>query len=96
MKDLADYWADKFGLESSLAFTGEAIATGQLISAKQFEQFVLPYFQEAHKYILDRGYKHIYCHQCGEQNANLLTIAALDPKAKIPEYKVCAVRVEPA
>ncbi|MEE8390266.1 MAG: molybdopterin dinucleotide binding domain-containing protein, partial [Anaerolineae bacterium] len=29
-----------------------------------------------------------------EQNINLLTIAALDPTAKIPEYKVCAVRVE--
>jgi formate dehydrogenase major subunit/formate dehydrogenase alpha subunit len=25
---------------------------------------------------------------------NELTIAALDPVAKIPEYKVCAVRVE--
>ena len=31
-----------------------------------------------------------------EGNANFLTIAALDPVAKIPEYKVCAVRVEPA
>jgi len=30
-----------------------------------------------------------------EQNVNNLTIAALDPVAKIPEYKVCAVRVEP-
>ena len=29
-----------------------------------------------------------------EQNVNNLTIAALDPIAKIPEYKVCAVRVE--
>lgn len=29
-----------------------------------------------------------------EQNVNNLTIAALDPVAKIPEYKVCAVRVE--
>ena len=29
-----------------------------------------------------------------EAAANKLTIAALDPKAKIPEYKVCAVRVE--
>ena len=27
--------------------------------------------------------------------ANMLTIAALDPVAKIPEYKVCAVKVEP-
>ncbi|HSR62839.1 MAG TPA: molybdopterin dinucleotide binding domain-containing protein, partial [Gammaproteobacteria bacterium] len=31
-----------------------------------------------------------------EANVNNLTIAALDPVAKIPEYKVCAVRVEPA
>jgi formate dehydrogenase major subunit/formate dehydrogenase alpha subunit len=31
-----------------------------------------------------------------DQNANVLTIAALDPTAKIPEYKVCAVKVEPA
>ena len=30
-----------------------------------------------------------------EQNVNNLTIQALDPTAKIPEYKVCAVKVEP-
>ena len=30
-----------------------------------------------------------------EAPANRLTIAALDPLAKIPEFKVCAVRVEP-
>ena len=29
-----------------------------------------------------------------EAAANILTNAALDPTAKIPEYKVCAVRVE--
>ncbi len=29
-----------------------------------------------------------------EAPANALTIAALDPVAKIPEYKVCAVKVE--
>jgi predicted molibdopterin-dependent oxidoreductase YjgC len=29
-----------------------------------------------------------------EAAANLLTIAALDPVAKIPEYKVAAVKVE--
>ncbi|MCK4827585.1 formate dehydrogenase subunit alpha, partial [bacterium] len=33
-------------------------------------------------------------HFPGEQNVNNLTIAALDPIAKIPEYKVCAVKVE--
>ena len=31
-----------------------------------------------------------------EAAANLLTHAALDPVAKIPEYKVCAVALEPA
>ena len=34
-------------------------------------------------------------HFPGLQNVNNLTIAALDPVAKIPEYKVCAVRLEP-
>ena len=33
-------------------------------------------------------------HFPGPGNVNNLTIAALDPVAKIPEYKVCAVRVE--
>jgi predicted molibdopterin-dependent oxidoreductase YjgC len=31
-----------------------------------------------------------------EAAANLLTIDALDPLAKIPEYKACAVRIAPA
>ena len=34
-------------------------------------------------------------HFPGLQNVNNLTIAALDPVSKIPEYKVCAVRLEP-
>jgi formate dehydrogenase major subunit/formate dehydrogenase alpha subunit len=33
-------------------------------------------------------------HFPGEQNSNNLTIAALDPVSKIPEYKVCAVKIE--
>jgi hypothetical protein len=32
-------------------------------------------------------------HFPGVQNVNNLTIAALDPLAKSPEYKVCAVRL---
>jgi predicted molibdopterin-dependent oxidoreductase YjgC len=31
-----------------------------------------------------------------EAAANLLTIDALDPQAKIPEFKACAVNVKPA
>ena len=33
-------------------------------------------------------------HYPGEQNVNNLTNTALDPSAKIPEYKVCAVSIE--
>ena len=34
-------------------------------------------------------------HWGGDQSANLLTNAALDPTSKMPELKVCAARVEP-
>ena len=33
-------------------------------------------------------------HWGGEQSANLLTNAALDPTSKMPEFKVCAARIE--
>jgi len=35
-------------------------------------------------------------HWSGEGNANQLTIAALDPVSRIPEYKACAVRLDRA
>ena len=35
-------------------------------------------------------------HWPGRKSANQLTIAAQDPISKIPEYKVCAVRVRKA
>jgi predicted molibdopterin-dependent oxidoreductase YjgC len=31
-----------------------------------------------------------------EAAANLLTLDRVDPRAKIPDYKMCAVRVEPS
>jgi formate dehydrogenase major subunit/formate dehydrogenase alpha subunit len=51
---------------------------------------------EAHAWITDRvptGMIFSNFH-FPESSANELTIAALDPVAKIPEYKICAVRVE--
>jgi assimilatory nitrate reductase catalytic subunit len=33
-------------------------------------------------------------HWGGTQSANILTLAALDPVSKMPEFKVCAVRVQ--
>jgi formate dehydrogenase alpha subunit len=35
-------------------------------------------------------------HFPGDQNVNNVTICALDPVARIPEYKVCAVKIAPA
>jgi assimilatory nitrate reductase catalytic subunit len=35
-------------------------------------------------------------HWGGEQSINRLTNAALDPISRMPEFKVCAVRAEPA
>jgi assimilatory nitrate reductase catalytic subunit len=35
-------------------------------------------------------------HFGGEQAANRLTNPALDPISRMPEFKVCAVRLEPA
>lgn len=43
--------------------------------------------------IVDKGVVFMAFH-FAEAAANKLTIAALDPVAKIPQYKVCAVRVE--
>ena len=54
---------------------------------------------EATAWITDRvppGMVFANFHFPGDKNANLLTIAALDPVAKIPEYKICAIKVEPA
>jgi predicted molibdopterin-dependent oxidoreductase YjgC len=53
---------------------------------------------EAFAWVTDRvppGVIHANFH-FPEASANVLTIDALDPVAKIPEYKVCAVRVERA
>ena len=69
--ELAQYFKDKFGTEHAIVFAGEAIASNQVISPKQFEEFALPYVREEHQKILEMGYKHIYCHICGEQNENL-------------------------
>lgn len=68
---LGKYWKENFGIEGVLPFTGEATTSNQLISPKTFKEFALPYVKEVHENILSLGYKHIYCHICGEQNANL-------------------------
>jgi assimilatory nitrate reductase catalytic subunit len=35
-------------------------------------------------------------HWGGEQSANRLTVAALDPVSKMPEFKICAAKIAPS
>jgi len=68
---VAQYFRDTFGLEDVLPVMGDPTTSNDVISPKQFEEFVLPYFQEETERLLAMGYKHIYMHPCGEQNGNL-------------------------
>lgn len=69
--DLVRMWKKHFGTDGIMPFTGEPYSSNQLISPKMFKEFSLPIMKELHQNILDMGFKHIYCHICGEQNANL-------------------------
>ena len=42
-----------------------------MIGPKHFEEFALPYIKEYNEKVLDLGFKTIFVHLCGEQNANL-------------------------
>jgi len=69
--DLVKYWVELFGKDAMLPLSGEPTSANQLISAKQFEEFAMPYIKEAHEKLLKMGFKHLYMHICGEHNANL-------------------------
>jgi len=49
---VTDYFGHNFPKYPSLPFTGEATWANQIISPKQFEEFVLPYMKEIHDHIL--------------------------------------------
>ena len=68
---VAEYWKDTFGIEGVLPLAAGVTSSNQIISPKQFEEFVFPYQKELHQKTLDMGYKNIYVHICGEQNENL-------------------------
>jgi uroporphyrinogen decarboxylase len=69
--DIVKHWADTFGSESVIPQIWEPLASNEIISPRQFEQFVLPYLLESSEKILSLGVKHIFYHICGEQNSNL-------------------------
>ena len=71
MIDLAQYYADSFGAPRVILDIGDPSTSNQVISPKQFENFVLPYATNLADRVLGTGIKHIFLHACGEQNANL-------------------------
>ncbi len=69
--DVIKFWVKQFPPESILAFSGEATTANQVISPKQFKEFAMPYLKDVHQEMMNHGIKHVLCHICGEQNANL-------------------------
>lgn len=65
------YWVDTFGVEDTVVWIWEPSVANNIISPKQFKEFILPYQKEANERILATGIRHIICHICGEQNLNL-------------------------
>lgn len=71
LEEITKYWRTTFGTEGVIARSGGVISSNQIISPKLFEQFVFPYLKDSHLKVLDMGYRHIYCHICGDHNMNL-------------------------
>lgn len=69
--DVIRYWADTFGAERLTPNIWEPLASNEIISPKQFGEFVFPYLREFSEKVLDMGVRHIYYHICGDQNLNL-------------------------
>jgi len=68
---VAEHYAAEFGVESLMAFHGAATESNKLISPKQFETFVLPYYQRINERVIALGVRSFFIHICGEQNRNL-------------------------
>jgi uroporphyrinogen decarboxylase len=67
----ARLWLDTFKDRDVLFYLSEPMSANQIISPRQFEEFAYPYIKEVHEKVLSLGYKHIFCHICGDHNANL-------------------------
>jgi uroporphyrinogen decarboxylase len=67
----AKLWADRFDVERLVPLVGGPTCSNQIISPRQFKEFVLPYVKEMHDKLREIGYRHMFFHPCGEQNANM-------------------------
>lgn len=67
----AKLWFDTFATERLVPMVGGPTTSSQIISPKHFETFILPYIKEMHDKLREMGYRHMFFHPCGDQNANL-------------------------
>ena len=67
----ARLWRETFKDACIVYFPSEPTASNQIISPTQFKEFALPYIKELHREVTGMGYRHILCHICGDQLANL-------------------------
>ncbi len=67
----AEIWLKNFKNANIMLMISEPIASNQIISPEHFHEFAFPYIKDVHETVLKMGYKHIFCHICGDQNANL-------------------------
>jgi uroporphyrinogen decarboxylase len=68
---VAEHYVGEFGAAALMAFHGAATESNKLISPKQFESFVLPYYQKVNARLIELGIETMFIHICGEQNRNL-------------------------
>ena len=68
---VAKHDAAEFGAQNLMAFHGAATESNKLISPRQFESFVLPYYQKINQRVMALGVESFFIHICGEQNRNL-------------------------
>ena len=84
---VAQHYAEEFGAENLMAFHGAATESNKLISPRQFETFVLPYYQRVNERVIDLGVSSMFIHICGEQNKNL----EYWQQVPVPEHTIISV-----
>jgi uroporphyrinogen decarboxylase len=70
-KDVIDHFAGRFSRYELWGIGGCATSSNQIISPRQFEEFVLPYHREVYAHLAPSGIRTVFCHICGDQVQNL-------------------------
>jgi uroporphyrinogen decarboxylase len=68
LREVARHWSERFGAARLTPIIWEAVASGDLLSPRHFEEFVLPHQQQLNDEILSLGVAGLICHLCGDQS----------------------------